>query len=99
MPRVYKLEETGYDPLVVPGMSEEELEKRLAQFITKALEWGDRIPIGVLLRNETTSTYEERIAKRIPFYFEGAPAKRQICDSDGKPTADLSPLFAELKVT
>ncbi len=99
MPRVYKLEETGYDPLIKPGMSEAEMEQKLAQFITKALEWGDRIPIGVLLRNETTPTYEERIAKRIPFYFEGAPAKRQISNKAGQPTADLSPLFAELKVT
>jgi len=99
IPRVYKVEEIGYDPLLKPNMSEANIEQKLAQFITKALEWGDRIPIGVLLRNETTPTYEERIAKRIPFYFEGAPAKRQICDSAGQPTADLSPLFAELKVS
>lgn len=99
IPRVYKVEEAGYDSLMKPGMSEAAIEQKLAQFIAKALEWGDRIPIGVLLRNETTPTYEERIAKRIPFYFEGAPARRQIANKAGRPTADLSPLFAELKVT
>mgnify|MGYP001765633841 CR=1 FL=1 len=46
--RVYKLDETGYDP-----------GNKLTAF-EKAYEWGDRIPIGVIYRRETDS-FEEQV--------------------------------------
>jgi len=46
--RVYKLEENGYDS-----------GNKMAAF-EKAQEWGDKIPIGVIYREEK-STYEERL--------------------------------------
>jgi len=46
--RVYKLEETDHDP-----------GDRIAAF-RKALEWGDRIPIGVIFRTQLP-TYEEQV--------------------------------------
>jgi len=46
--RVYKLEENGYDP-----------SNKMAAF-EKAQEWGVKIPIGVIYREEK-STYEERL--------------------------------------
>lgn len=98
-PRVYKLEELGYDPVINGELGEEEASKRLAKFIEVALEWGDRIPIGVFLVNEATSTYEERLLQRIPFYREGAPAKRPIHDGQKRPKVDLTTLFEELRVT
>jgi 2-oxoglutarate ferredoxin oxidoreductase subunit beta len=99
LPRVYKVEEQGYDPHVKPGMSEAETTAKINRFIEKALEWGDKIPIGVLLKNEATPSYEERILKRIPFYRETPPAKRIIADSQGRPTIDLTKFLEELKVT
>jgi len=48
-PRVYKLEETGYDPA-----------DREAAW-KKAYEWGERIPIGVIYRVEGVPTYEEQV--------------------------------------
>jgi 2-oxoglutarate ferredoxin oxidoreductase subunit beta len=47
--RVYKVEETNYDPT-----------DRVAAF-RKALEWGDRIPTGVLFQTQLP-TYEEQVA-------------------------------------
>jgi hypothetical protein len=47
--RVYSLAETDYDP-----------GDRVAAF-QKALEWGDRIPLGVIYRTELPS-YEEQVA-------------------------------------
>jgi 2-oxoglutarate ferredoxin oxidoreductase subunit beta len=47
--RVYKVEEIGHDPA-----------DRVAAF-GKALEWGDRIPIGVLFQTRLP-TYEEQVA-------------------------------------
>lgn len=60
--RVYKLEEeTGYDPT----------NKELA--LAKAQEWGDRIPIGVIYK-EDRLTYEEQI----PSLQKGSLVKQKI---------------------
>jgi 2-oxoglutarate ferredoxin oxidoreductase subunit beta len=99
IPRVYKLEEPEYDPVIQADMSPEESHAKLSQMVSKALEWGDRIPIGVFLKNEATSTYEERISQRIPSYREASPAQRPIQNTNHQPVADLTSFFEELRVT
>ncbi len=94
--RLYKLEETGYDPVV---HSPDEEFSKITSALEKAREWGDQIPIGVFYQNETIPTYEDRISKRIPHYREKSPAKQKICNNAGVPTANLAALFEELRVT
>ncbi len=96
MSRLYKLEETGYDPVV--HSPKEEFSKTVSA-LEKAREWGDKIPIGVFYQNETSPTYEDRISKRIPHYREKHPSKQKICNGAGIPTANLIALFEELRVT
>jgi len=96
MPRLYKLEETGYDPVVKSADSE--LETLIAA-IRKSREWGDRIPIGVFYKNEFESTFQERLTRRIPFYLEKPPAKQSIADGSGAPTASLTSLFEEFRAS
>jgi len=99
LPRVYKLESRGYDPLIKPGTSDGEIREKVNLFLQKSMEWGDEIPIGVFLKNETVSTYEERIQQRIKTYFTSPPGRRRIADTQGRANADLSAFFAELQVT
>ena len=94
--RLYKLDEIGYDPFVHD--SAEDLSKKIAA-IEKAQEWGDRIPIGIFYKNELTSTFQERISKRIPFYLSNPPAKQKISDETGASPADISEFFEELKTS
>ena len=95
-PRVYKLEETRYDP-VVHDLAED-FEKKIAA-MRKAQEWGDRIPIGVFYKNELEPTFVERIVGRIPFYRSNPPAKQKISDENGFSTADLKEFFDELRTS
>lgn len=95
-PRLYKLEENGFDP-IVRGESED-FEKRAAA-LKKAEEWGDRIPIGVFYSNSLEPTFLERFEHRIPFYLEKPPAKQPITDSNGFSNADLKEFFDELKTS
>jgi 2-oxoglutarate ferredoxin oxidoreductase subunit beta len=95
-PRLYKLEETGYDGVV--HSQEEQFEKYMAA-LTKAHEWGDRIPIGVFYQNPLVPTFQERIASRIPNYMENPPAKQPISDAEGKPVTSIRKMLEELKVT
>lgn len=96
VPRVYKLEETGYDGIV---RSPEEILQKSVAALTKSQEWGDRIPMGVFYQNELVSTYQDRIAHRIAGYHEAPPAKQVISDAEGKPVTSIAKMLDELKVT
>ncbi|MEM3586251.1 MAG: 2-oxoacid:ferredoxin oxidoreductase subunit beta [Candidatus Jordarchaeaceae archaeon] len=96
IPRLYKLEETGYDGVV--HSPKEVFDKHVAA-LAKAQEWGDKIPIGVFYQNEFEPTYQDRISKRIPNYAVNPPAKQPICDAEGKPITNITKLLEELKVT
>src|SRR2546426_1000090 len=93
LPRVYKLEDEGYDPVV---RDPSEVEKKTTQALEKALEWGDRIPIGVFYKNEHVPTFEERIAQRVPTYMDHPPALQPIAGPNGEPRTDLTRLLQRL---
>ncbi|GBC71667.1 2-oxoglutarate oxidoreductase subunit KorB [Candidatus Calditenuaceae archaeon HR02] len=97
VPRLYKLEETGYDG-EVKSPSEEEAVAKAVEAIKRSYEWGDRIPIGVFYRNPYVPTYDQRIASIAPIYLQSPPALQPIRTKSMKPVADVSPLFDELRV-
>jgi 2-oxoglutarate ferredoxin oxidoreductase subunit beta len=95
-PRLYRLEDTTYDGVV---HKPEEAFPKYAAALTKAQEWGDRVPMGVFYQNEFAPTYEDRIAKRIPTYTQNPPAKQTISDNKGKPVTSIRKMLEELQVT
>jgi 2-oxoglutarate ferredoxin oxidoreductase subunit beta len=94
--RLYKLEETGFDPVVNDW--NEDFDKKVAA-LSKAREWGDRIPIGVFYKNELEPTFGDRLKDRIPFYFERPPAKQRLKNENGFSTVDLSEFMGELRTS
>jgi 2-oxoglutarate ferredoxin oxidoreductase subunit beta len=94
--RLYKLEETGFDPVVHDW--NEDFDKKVAA-LSKAREWGDRIPIGVFYKNELEPTFGDRLKDRIPFYFERPPAKQKLKNENGFSTVDLSEFMGELRTS
>jgi len=94
--RLYKLEETGFDPLV---HDEGEVFKKKIAGMEKAQEWGDHIPIGVFFKNPFEPTFQDRLTKRIPFYMQMPPAMQKLKDDSGAPNIDLSPFFEDLKTS
>ncbi|MFN4182025.1 MAG: 2-oxoacid:ferredoxin oxidoreductase subunit beta [bacterium] len=97
--RIYDLQKTDYNPFIPPDAPPEIIQVRTVEFIQKALEWGEKIPIGIFLKNTAVPTYEERISARIPTYFSAPPATRPIADEEGKPLTDISHLLNSLRVT
>ncbi|MEN3047266.1 MAG: 2-oxoacid:ferredoxin oxidoreductase subunit beta [Candidatus Caldarchaeales archaeon] len=97
MPRVYKLEETGYDGVVKEGTEQEVIGKMTAA-IAKAYEFGDRIPIGVFYRNPFVPTYDERVSSLAPSYRLAPPAVSPIRDRSLRPAADIEPLLRKLEI-
>ncbi len=98
VPRIYKLEETDFDPLVNTG-EEEEAHRKISAALEKSREWGDRIPIGVFYQNEKVPTYDQRLSNRIPDYSRMAPAKQAIAAADGSPLAKIARLLENLRVS
>ncbi len=96
VPRLYKLEEAGYDGVV---RSPKEAFPKYMGALTKVQEWGDKIPIGVFYQNELVPAYQDRISNRIPTYLKNPPAKQAISDSEGRSIVNLGRMFEELEVT
>jgi len=94
--RLYRLEETGFDPIVHDW--NEDFDKKVAA-LNKTREWGDRIPIGVFYKNELEPTFGDRLKDRIPFYFERPPARQKLRNENGFSTVDLSEFMGELKTS
>jgi 2-oxoglutarate ferredoxin oxidoreductase subunit beta len=97
--RVYDVELEGYDPVIPDGADDETAFRKMTQFMAKAQEWGNRIPVGVLLEKRALPTFEQRIAARNPSYHNAPPARRLVADEHGHPTTDLRAIFAELALT
>ncbi|MEM4545281.1 MAG: 2-oxoacid:ferredoxin oxidoreductase subunit beta [Nitrososphaerota archaeon] len=97
IPRIYKLEDSGFDPMVHKP-DEGEIVQKMCSAIAKSLEWGDRIPIGVFYCNPYVLTYEERLTSRIPNYLQYPPALQKIADEDGHPIANLEKLMERFKI-
>ena len=93
-PRIYKLEDTGYDGRV----QSEETYSKMVQAIEKSEEWDEKIPIGLFYQNEQVPSYKERIESRIPSYVRNPPARQTIMDHDGVPTGGISKLLESLRI-
>ncbi|NWK07347.1 2-oxoacid:ferredoxin oxidoreductase subunit beta [Marine Group I thaumarchaeote] len=94
--RIYKLEDTQFDPLVHYD-DEVEVNEKLSQALIKSLEWGTKIPIGVFYQNELISTYSIRLKDQIPNYLENPPAKQKISEN-GLPITNVSKILDSLEV-
>ena len=94
--RIYKLEDTQFDP-TVHFEDESEVNEKLSQALIKSLEWGNKIPIGIFYQNEIISEYSTRLTDKIPNYLENPPAHQKISEN-GLPITDISEIIDSLRV-
>ncbi|MBI2128244.1 MAG: 2-oxoacid:ferredoxin oxidoreductase subunit beta [Nitrosarchaeum sp.] len=94
--KIYKLEDTHFDPMVHYD-NETEVNEKLSQALIKSLEWGNKIPIGVFYQNEIISQYSTRLTDKIPNYLEIPPAQQRISEN-GLPITDVSEILDSLRV-
>ena len=94
--RIYKLEDTGFEPTVHYN-EEAELNEKLSQALIKSLEWGSKIPTGIFYKNELITPYSGRLLDKIPNYLENPPPLQKI-SKNGKPTTDVSKILDSLEV-
>ncbi|HUK84732.1 MAG TPA: 2-oxoacid:ferredoxin oxidoreductase subunit beta [Candidatus Acidoferrum sp.] len=95
-PRLYKLEDIGFDPVV--HQCTEEFKKKVAG-MEKAQEFEDKIPVGIFYQNGLEPAFQDRLTERIPFYMQNPPAKQQLKDENNVSTADLTEFLDDLKTS
>ena len=96
MSRIYKLEDTEYDP-VVHFNDEDELNEKRTQAMVKSLEWDTKIPTGIFYKNELITPYTRRIIDKIPNYVEN-PAALQNISRNGESITNIDKILDTLKV-
>jgi 2-oxoglutarate ferredoxin oxidoreductase subunit beta len=94
IPKIYKLEEEGYNGLVT---DQDEASIKIRAAIEKSNEWENRIPVGVFYENKTVPTFEERLQTRVNNYDSYPPAEQDIMDNEGNPNTNIDRLIDELK--
>jgi 2-oxoglutarate ferredoxin oxidoreductase subunit beta len=80
-PRLYNLEDAGYDGVVKNPQDANEVNQKKGQAIIRSFEWGEKVPIGLFYRI-TEPTFEEMIANRLPSYKESALTKMDLYNHD-----------------
>lgn len=95
-PRVYKLEDEGYDPIVHIDSPVEENEK-LTQALIKSNEWDSKIPTGIFYKNDIIASYDQRMSERVPNYLENPPAHQEV-SMGHKSISDISKMLDNLEV-
>jgi len=88
-PRLYKLEETGFNGVVSDPSNQQEINEKKGNALLKSFEWGDKIPIGVFFKMEVP-TFEDQLAQRMPTLKEKPFVEQDIYNRD------VTPLFEEL---
>src|SRR5213594_2648137 len=88
-PRLYKLEETGYDGVVSDSTKHDEVTQKKIDAFVRSFEWGEKIPVGVFYKLNTL-TFEDQLSTRMPALKETPFVKQDIYNRD------ITPLFEEL---
>jgi len=86
-PRLYKLEETGYDGRVADPTIRDEVNMKKGNALLRSFEWGEKIPIGVFFKMEV-ATFEDQLATRMPSLAEKPFVEHNIYDRDIAPLLD-----------
>jgi len=87
--RLYKMEETGYNGVVLDPSNGAEVNEKKGNALLKSFEWGDKIPVGVFFKMEVP-TFEDQLAQRMPILKERPFVEQDIYNRD------VTPLFEEL---
>lgn len=80
-PRLYKLEETGYDGRVKDATVRDEVNAKKGNALLKSFEWGEKIPIGVFFKMDV-ATYEDQLTARMPALGEKPFVEQDIYSRD-----------------
>jgi 2-oxoglutarate ferredoxin oxidoreductase subunit beta len=96
--RLYSLQDEDYAALVPEGATQTVRNQMMLQCLSKAYEWGERIPLGIFYQDMSRRPLSESLTRRQPDGTMIAPAKQQICDEQSHSLVRLANIFDTLSV-
>ncbi len=97
VPRVYHLEDDGYDGRVEDPSDEREIQHKQRLAFERVMRREERVALGTFYQARLP-TFQERLEQAVPLLRGGGPAGIEIADASGRPTTDLSALMREYLV-
>ncbi len=98
VPRVYKLEEIGYDGIVKNSEDTAEVAQKKEKALTQLMKLEERVSLGIFYQIDLP-TYHDRLAKIIPQLKEKSPASYPIEDTrTHQPLTDLGDAYKDFLV-
>jgi 2-oxoglutarate ferredoxin oxidoreductase subunit beta len=96
-PRIYRIEDEGYDGVVHDPADEREIRRKQRQAFDQVMRHEERAAIGVFYQVRVP-TFDERLAEAVPALRDASPAAARIADDDGRPATDIASLVREFSV-
>jgi len=87
-PRLYKLADTDYDPVVHDPTNSDEIIAKKVQAVGKSYEWGEQIPVGVYYKIDRP-TFADEMANRRPSLANTSLLNVDLNDRDITPLLDV----------
>ena len=87
-PRLYKLTDTDYDPVVHDPTNSDEIIAKKVQAVGKSYEWGEQIPVGVYYKIDRP-TFADEMASRRPSLANTSLLNVDLNDRDITPLLDV----------
>lgn len=97
-PRIYSLEDEDYDAVVPEDANKSLRDKKFTESVMKSLEWGERIPTGLIYADKNRDELTEQIITQQPFYQTLPPAKQPIINKNNQNKIDLKDIYKELMI-
>ncbi|MBX2861777.1 MAG: hypothetical protein KTR14_11135 [Vampirovibrio sp.] len=97
IPRVYYIEETGYDGVVKNSNDVQEVNEKRMNAFNAMYKLEDQVALGTFYKIEL-DTYDELLGKNLPQLKDAAPIDLKYHDDQMNPTTDLSSALAEIQV-
>jgi len=97
-PRIYSLEDEGYDAVIPVDANKSLRDKKFTESVMKSLEWGERIPTGLFYQDLSAVELTQQINLQKPSYCSLPPAKQPLVDKNNKNSLDIQKLFSDLKI-
>jgi 2-oxoglutarate ferredoxin oxidoreductase subunit beta len=97
-PRIYSLSEEGYDPEIPPDANNTVREEKFVQCVSKAHEWGERIPLGLFYKDMSANELTQQLNSQQSFYYKRPPAKQPALEGIQQHKIDMQTIMKKFLV-